>query len=366
MPKKFLLISILLLSLTTLTGCSLSLTGTGSSAKNSAGIFKSYDFGERWQASNQIKDSNKNINNLNIRKIVIDNNDHTKIYLAAESNGIWYSENAGENWQNILSKGTAYDLALDPKNSGIVFASFGNQVNKTIDLGKNWQQLYLETRVNVLISAIAIDPNDNLVLYLGSSNGEIYKTIDGGKSWQLIKKIDSDKDVIKKILVNPKNSKIVYIATATTGIYKSTDAGKQWQNLKNNYSELKDSNKQKLFPKSEIFYDLVLDLTQNDGLLYASQYGLIKSLDGGKTWQEIKLLTPAGSPGARINTLALNPKDNQQIYYATNSVLYRSFDNGLTWLSNSLPSTRFASTLIVDPFTPNVLYFGLMDKARGK
>ena len=364
--KKTLFI-LLLLSPIILSGCSLSLTGSSASNKNSAGVFKSYDFGERWQASNHIKDTAKsNLNNLNIKKIALDNNDHTKVYLAAENEGIWYSEDAGNNWQNILARGTAYDLALDPKNSGIVFASFGNQVNKTIDLGKNWQQLYLETRTNVLITSIAIDPNDNLILYLGSSNGEIYKTSDAGKSWQLIQKNENNKDIIKKIIINPQNSKIIYAATAASGIYKTTDAGKTWQNLKDNYYNLRDKNNQRLFPKSEVFYDLAPDLTQPDALLYASQYGLLKSADGGKTWQEIKLLTPPNSINARINTLTINPKDNQQIYYATNSVLYRSFDGGKTWLSNSMPSIRFSSFLAVDPITPNVLYFGLTDKPRGK
>jgi len=363
MLKKILLSIVLILSLTSFSGCSLSLTGNNSNTKNSLGVFKSYDFGERWQAINQIKNTKKNLNNLNVRKIVIDNNDHLKIYLAAENNGIWYSENAGEEWQNILSKSTAYDMVLDPKNSGIIFASFGNSVNKTIDLGKNWQQLYLETRTNVFITALAIDPHNNLILYLGSSNGEIYKTTDGGKSWQLMQKNET-KDVIKKILVNPLNSKIIYVATAVSGIYKTTDGGTTWKNLKNNYYDLKNNDNKKLFPGSETFYDLIFDLTRPDALIFASKYGLIKTSDGGANWQGIKLLTPQGSSGARINTLAINPKDNQQIYYATNSVLYRTFDEGTTWLANSLPSNRFASTITVDPFTPNIIYLGLTTQAK--
>ncbi len=343
--KKLIKLLILTIIAVTLTGCDLKLT---SKTKNIGGVFKSYDFGQKWQPMNLVKKEGKKketLNNLNVNLIKLDPQNHKLVYLASRENGLWYSDNAGSSWQNLFPKGNIYDLALDPKNSGVIYISLGRKVYKTIDLGKNWRSIYLETRGGVLITALATDPVNNLLVYLGTSNGELYKTLDGGESWQIV---TQGKGAIKKILINPKNNKIIYLATSSQGIYKSSDKGETWQNLKDNYKNYNGAN---------IYRNLIFDFTKNDALLYASNYGLLKSPDGGKNWQEIKLLTPPNS--IAIRSLAINPYESNQIYYATNIAFYRTFDGGQTWLTSSLPSPRIANYLLVDPVTTNVIYMGM-------
>ncbi|HPA25724.1 MAG TPA: hypothetical protein PLK76_03130 [bacterium] len=357
--KKFfllILISVILFS----SGCTISLSGN--SSDNSSGVFKSYDYGETWQNSNTAKlaDKTTTLNNINIRKIVFDPFDHKKIYLATGS-GVWYSEDAGANWKNVLADSLIYDLALDQQKSGIVYVSLGQQIYKTLDLGVNWQQLFLESRINVFVNTLATDPQNNLVIYFGSSMGEIYKTSDGGASWSLIYQ-HPKKDPLNKILINPQNNQIIYAGLAKEGILKTIDGGKNWFNLKENYATKKGADGKLLFTGSQNFYDLIFDLTQNDALLYSSSAGLLKSDDGGKNWQALKLLTPAKN--LIINALAINPKDNSQIFYATNTVFYRSSDAGKTWIATSLPSNKVANVLQIDPQTPNVLYLGMTNKAK--
>lgn len=358
--KSFLIIILSTLFLTS--GCTLSLSGNNSEA-NSSGVFKSYDYGQSWQISNSAEFNNKkiNLNNVNVRKIVFDYLDHKKIYLASEK-GVWYSEDAGNNWVNILANAFVYDLALDQQKSGIIYVSLGQKIYKSLDLGANWQQLFVESRQGVYVGSIATDPNNNLVIYFGSSKGELYKTNDGGASWGSIYQ-NKKTDVIKKILLDPKNNKIMYLGLTKEGIIKTSDAGNTWLNIKENYTNKKNEEGKALFRGSANFYDLIFDPTQSDTLLYASAFGILKTEDGGLNWKEIKLLTPS-SGTLIINSLAINPKDNTQIFYATDSAFYRSSDSGQTWIANSLPSNKAAATIQIDPQTTNVLYLGMTSKTK--
>ncbi len=339
-----------------LTGCNLAFTP---SSKNTGGVFKSYDFGENWQPVNLIKNEKnrkKNISFLNIQVIKLDPQNHKNIYLGSRENGLWYSGNAAESWQNIFKRGSVLDIALDAKNSGVIYISLGRRIYKSIDLGQKWKLIYLEERERVQINSLAIDPNNNLLLYMGTSHGEVYKTKDGGKSWQAI--LESEKNSsIQKILINPKNTNIVYVGTKDKGIYRSSNQGQSWINLKNNYYDIHDKKQVRKYQDVEIFRDLVFDLTQHDALIYASNYGLLKSTDGGKSWRDIKLLTPPRS--VIIRSVAADPQDNKKIYYVTKTGLYRTFDAGQTWLTSSLSSSRPANKLAIDYQTPNIVYMGM-------
>jgi len=358
--KKTILLIIILFLTTTLTGCTLAdFFNVG--GNNIGGVFKSYDFGENWEASNIIKiEKNKatTIDAVNSTVIKIDPQEHTSIYLGTASNGLWHSANAGANWTNILPKASVYNIALDPKNSGVIYTSLGNQIFKSIDLGKNWQSIYKEEREEVLITSLAIDPVDNLLVYFSTTNGEVYKTLDGGESWQIIRQPERTRgSIIKRILINPKNTRKVYITTFENGIFKSSDKGKSWQNLKENYYDNLDRDIKREYKGVEQVYDAVLDTTQNDTLIFASAFGLLKSQDGGQTWNKIQILTPPNK--VIFKSLAISPIDNRQIYYLTSTTLYRTFDAGQTWLTSQLPSKRLAKDMAIDYKTSNVLYMAM-------
>ena len=354
--KKISILFLLIFISITLTGCSLS-DFSFSSGKNVGGIFKSYDFGEKWSSKNLAKnsqDKNINLNSYNTTVIKIDPQNHSNIYLGTRNNGVWYSNTASENWQNILSKGSVYDIALDQKNSGVLYVSLGKQILKSIDLGKNWQNIYSEERDKVVITKLESHPNDNLIFYFGTSKGEIYQTNDGGESWKVILEADDD---VAKILINPKNTNIIYVATLDDGIYKTINAGKTWGNLNEIYLELFKDEPKKETRGLKTFRDLIFEPGYNDAIMFASNYGIIKSRNGGNTWTKINLLTPANS--VAIQSLAINSQNKKQIYYSTTSSLYRTFDGGETWLTSKLSTNKTILKLIVDFQTPNVIYAGL-------
>lgn len=140
-----------------------------------------------------------------------------------------------------------------------------------------------------------------------------YKGIDGGNFWKLI-------DIPERrhphsIAVDSANPNIVYVYMYESGVcwslHKSADGGSNWERLRQGYSGW-------LVPQA-----VAADPTVPNVVYFASDNGLNKSTDGGKTWQTI----PLGSAQA----VAFDYKDSNVVYVATGSVIHRSEDKGATF-----------------------------------
>jgi photosystem II stability/assembly factor-like uncharacterized protein len=326
------------------TACSLSLT---SSPKEDGGVFKSFDYGEKWEHKNVATIDNKktNIGGVNTKEIVFDASDHSLVYLATRGDGLFVSENGGDEWRQIFKTGFVSAVAPDNNSRGVIYIAVADKIYKTIDQGKEWRAIYLENRTGVQITQVAVDPANSQHLVMATDNGEIYQSKDAGESWKLSFETQNN---VRKIIINKKNPKIVYAGTLTGGIFRSEDGGTNWYNLKGNYKEINPGTLHHRF--------LTVDPGADDGLFFASNFGILRTVDGGKSWQKLNLLTPDNS--ATINTVAINPKNSQQIYYATNDTIYRTFDGGKTWLSTKAPTGRAVAFMAVDFDTPSIIYMG--------
>ncbi len=99
------------------------------------------------------------------------------------------------------------------------------------------------------VNALAVDPRDANIVYLGASEGGVWKTRDGGGSWipltdtQLVRKLASGITKatlsIGALAVHPANPQVVYAGTGdpniaafafgpALGVFRSTDAGGSW------------------------------------------------------------------------------------------------------------------------------------------
>jgi photosystem II stability/assembly factor-like uncharacterized protein len=229
------------------------------------------------------------------------------------------------------------------------FGAVAGGVWKTVDAGNSWHPLFQHEPVSS-IGAIAIDPHDHNVIYVGTGEpclrGNIsfgdgmYKSVDGGKTWENIGLKDSRH--ISKILIDPKNPDIILVAAighaygpnSERGVFRSTDAGKTWQKVL--YKDDKTGA-----------VDLVFD-PHNSHIVYASLYqeirtpysfvsggpgsGIYKSTDGGVTWKQI---TGHGLPEGLYGRIGLAVAANSDRVYALIEAkkggLYRSDDAGKKW-----------------------------------
>ena len=232
------------------------------------------------------------------------------IYVAGASGGIWKTVNEGTSWEPIFEHAASTsigDIALDPNDQNIIWAGTGeanifrsSQVGAGIyrskDGGKNWMHLGL-TDTNT-IARIIIDPNDSNTVYVAASGHEwtnnkergVFKTVDGGKTWSKIKYID-DKTGAIDLIMHPSNSKILYAAF--------------WQRVRKRWND----------PRNEDGY---------------KGSGIFKTVDGGKTWKPVNNGLPV--PGYRGRIGIDLCKNEPEVLYAfvDNYEVVGKWDEGIT------------------------------------
>src|SRR5207247_1812251 len=140
------------------------------------------------------------------------------------------------------------------------------------------------------ITALAVFEADPSTYYVATASGGLLKTTNNGTTFQ--HQFDHEATVsIGDVCVAPSNRDIVWVGTGENnprnsvsfgdGVYKSIDGGKTWQNM-----GLKKSfqiGRIAIHPKNpDIVYVGAL------GRLYGpnEERGLVKTSDGGQTWQK--------------------------------------------------------------------------------
>jgi len=215
------------------------------------------------------------------------------------------------------------------------------------------------------IDAIAFDPIDPAVVYIGTPHGGVWRTRDNGVTWTSL--TDSlPMLAVSDIAVDPLEPRTIYVltgdgdggslgtsyASASTGIIKSVDGGQTWQDtgLVWKVNQINHGHRLAIHPKDPNI------------LLAATSAGLLRTIDGWKTWTTV--LRAPTQPNGRRNEfwdVQFHPTDPSIVYAATNTGVYRSVDTGQTWsspLTGGLPenpnSTRIR--LAVSPAAPDTLY----------
>ncbi|MGD8427276.1 MAG: glycosyl hydrolase [Balneolaceae bacterium] len=262
------------------------------------------------------------------------------------------------------------------------FGAAGGGVWKTLNGGKDWENVSDGFFKTSGVGAIAVAPSDPKVVYVGMGETNIrgnitpgdgvYKSTDGGQTWTNIG-LDQT-HFISTIVVDPKNPDIVMVAAlghvfgdnSERGIYRSTDGGKTWDKVL--YKDDKTGA-----------IDLVMD-PSNPRVLYAALWqayrnpwslssggpgsGIYKSTDEGKTWTELS--SNPGLPKGILGKIGLavsyqNADKVFAIIEAKHGGIYRSNDAGQSWklLNDEHELTLrpwYYSKIYVNPDDDNKLY----------
>src|SRR6266849_4742789 len=142
---------------------------------------------------------------------------------------------------------------------------------------------------------------------------------------------------VTAIAVNPQNNDVVYLGAASGGIWKSTDGGASWTPLTDFQPSLATGSL--AIDPSSCTADDCTTIYVGTGEVYGSSIyfgaGILKSTDAGATWtqQGANIFVPQGSPdrAARIGAIAVDPFNSQIALAGTSGGLYRTTDGGATW-----------------------------------
>ena len=347
------------------------------------GVWKTTDAGNNWK---NISDGQITVGSIGA--ISVSESDENVIYVGTGSadprgnisigNGIYKSVDSGENWEFIgLPKaGLIGKIEIHPRNSDIVYvAALGNifgpnaerGVYKTIDGGKNWEKVYFISN-KTGARDVEINPdNENEILASfwtvqrkpwtlidGSDEGGVFMSKDAGKSWKKLTE-GLPKGLTGKIQVeySPANSSRLWAMIQAQkeeegGLYRSDDGGKTWNRINRDHKL-----RQRGWYYSHINADPV-----NENIIYASNTGFYKSVDGGKTFDE-RLYTQHGDN----HGVWINPNDNKIMINCNDGGANVSLNGGETWSTQLNQPTPEFYRLTVDNQFPFRMYAGQQDNS---
>ena len=262
------------------------------------GVFKSVDGGANWlpvglQATRHIG------------AIWIDPHNADVVMVAAlghafgpnPERGVFRSEDGGKTWNKTLfvSEDTgAVDLAADPVDSNIVFASVWQMrfkpwlsyftpdvgaesgVYKSIDGGRHWARLSGHGwpagklgRIGLAATHTAQGTRVYAVID-AESGGGLYRSDDAGASW---KRVNDDGELINgyfaKLTAVPGNPDAVYAMGRS--IHLCTAGGSHCEIVKG-------------APGGDDYHDLWINPSHPDHMITASDQGTVVSVDDGRSW----------------------------------------------------------------------------------
>ncbi|MBL8823122.1 MAG: glycosyl hydrolase [Planctomycetia bacterium] len=333
-------------------------------ATASGGLWKSMDGGLRWSSimdetgsfsigSVAVAPANPNILYVGTGEANIRGN-------VCSGDGIFKSVDAGRTWKHVWKqKAQIGTIIVHPINPDICFAAvLGNAfvpssergVYRTTDGGKTWKKVLFHDDATGA-SDVCFDPNNPNILFAGmwqtrrrpwelTSGGPgsgLYISRDAGNTWQ---KLESKNTLGKEtglpegiygrvgIAVAASDSQRVYalIEAEKGGLFRSDDGGVTWKLA---------SGDRRLRQRAWYYSTITIDST-NANVLWCPQVTQLKSIDGGKTFENV-----AGPHHGDHHDHWIDPTNPRRMINANDGGVDITVDGGKTWFTPTLPISQF-------------------------
>ncbi len=207
------------------------------------------------------------------------------------------------------------------------------------------------------IADIAIHPGDEQTWYVAVGSGNVWKTVNAGVTWKPIFDKQSSYS-IGCVTIDPDNPNTIWIGTGENvggrhvgygdGIYRSMDGGKTWENMGLKTSE--HISEIIVHPEDS---DVIFVAVQGPLWTSGGERGFYKSTDGGANWKKVL----GGNEWTGVTDIAMDPGNPDFLIAATwqrhrtvaaymgggpGSGIHRSTDGGESWekLSTGLPKSN--------------------------
>jgi photosystem II stability/assembly factor-like uncharacterized protein len=323
-----------------------------------------------------------------------DNEEH--LYVGVDSAGepgfswgLMESIDCGNEWQIIMDDFPIYDLSINPDDNqnmwSIIITSFQDiLLASSTDGGYNWTPYPNLYNPELWLTSLYADIEYNLYVAKGwgyTSAGYVKKSSDNGITWVYIDTLCAGRGVYlrNRCKTNRENTNNIYFGTYC-GIYKSDNGGFNCRlenyGINNSYIKEIEShpyNSDILYAGGEqglwksinsgIYWHQESDESissvkydpQHPDTLYYGGQNLMRSFDGGLTFEDIRHNVVGDIVDISINPQCTNIVYIVSVYYGTR--VYKTENYGDTW--NLIHSTGSANypMVTIDPNYPDTLYF---------
>lgn len=159
---------------------------------------------------------------------------------------------------------------------------------------------------------------------------------------------------LNSVIFHPTNQNVLWAGAPAGGLWKSIDGGVNWTTNTDHLPNLGVSSLaiDPLHP--DTMYMATGDRVNNGYPTNPYTYGVLKSVDGGDTWNPTGL-TFSISQQTRIGSLHIINNNTQVVLAATRMGIYKSTDGGATWTNKQFGPFNI---IVSSKAQPNVLYAG--------
>jgi photosystem II stability/assembly factor-like uncharacterized protein len=287
--------------------------------------------------------------------------------------GVWKTMDGGKTWSyaGLPEAGQIGRVAVHPADANLVYVAalghpFGKNRERGIfrsrDGGRTWEHV-LALDDSTGASDVAMNPRNPRVLYAGMWRGErkpwtmisggpqggVYRSTDGGDTWRKLEG-GLPTGMVGKVGVtvsgaNPERVWAIVEAEPAGGVYRSDDGGDTWT---------RTNSENKLRQRAWYYTHVVAD-PRDENTVYALNTGLYRSVDGGKTFENIEV------PHGDVHDLWVNPENPAVMAVADDGGAQVTLTHGRTWSTmNNQPTAEFYD-VVVDHAFPYRIYSSQQD-----
>ena len=256
---------------------------------------------------------------------------------------------------------------------------------RSADFGETWTEsteglTYGEGGPDIL-KVWNVQPTPHGVIYAGVEPAGLFKSTDGGATWQHVKGLTDHPSraewnggngglCLHSIVVHPTDANRLWVGTSAAGAFYSGDGGESWSPINKNVRNFDTPAVEG--EVSGCVHKMRGAFNGTDRLYQQNHFGVYRTNDGGKEWQEIS----AGLPSDFGFGMAVHPHDYKTAYVIPlqgegrfvpqgQAAVWRTRDAGDNWqrLDKGLPQEGAYVGVLRDGMATDTLdepgiYFG--------
>lgn len=345
-------------------------------AATRGGVFKSVNGGESWEIKrDHFPAENPYVFSAPVSDIAVDPETPSTVYAAIGITRAGYETDSAHWQQDDVLKGTIF---------------------KSTDSGETWSPVH-NTGIDssALVYSLAINPKDSAILYAATDHG-MYRSVDSGVSWSAVNAGLPAYLHAMKVVINPETPTTLYVTMWAEpgsdswqgGVYKSIDGGDTWVAKNNGFPDPPAEGN--IYGFTSNFPVLVIN-PENPDILYTGNTpwtpdpGVYKTTNGGESWSRVSRPPDDDEAdpnvdmgwitehGVSVKCLAIAPGDPDLLLFGTSTNLFKTVSAGVAWTqAYSLQTavgnwhgtgleTTCVQDIAVDPINSGTIYAGYWD-----